>query len=666
MNNVLALLIWFGCWAAGGYLLSVTIFRLPRRERLPAGLGTGLVVQTWLANLLSRVLPLPLSFWLAAFLVIGTGLLAARSLLARREWPRLTFPLSQALTFGLLAWVLFAVGRGLTIFDDYQNVPTLSLMATGEIPPRFALDPSLRFGYHYFLLLFAAQVMRLGNLFPWNALDLARGLLIALAILLTHVWVWRMTRSRLAGFLGAVFAAFLGGARWLLLLLPAGVVEQVSAQVTMIGTGAQTAPTLGEALRTFWGLDGAGPIPFPFVFVSGMNHPLVMNHGGTSAMGTVIPLLILLLYRRWRDWRGGAVLTVLIASLALVSEVRFLSLLPTLALAVALYAILHRKAHFPRRAQRWSLVLGIALAIALFQGGVITELGRGFLLRLNGAPARTAYHTFRFSLVWPPSVVSAHLGVLTLTNPVHVTLILLEVGLFLLALPLVLAWGAKMLRARRWWEAMLIAGMAIGAAATFIHYSGTAGISANARLFGAFHAPIALYAFPLTWTWARGRRRGIKTAIAALGLMTIFGGMVTFGIELVAAQKPQLPTFIHEMDARMMKRHWDTLDTDALIFDLYPTRAVTVFGRHTDSHETWYQPKTTWEALSAHPEPEALRAAGFDYFYVGREEWEGFPSALQEKWLDSCARLVDEVTGFRSERNYQKSFRRLYDIRDCR
>ncbi|RME90681.1 MAG: hypothetical protein D6770_01970, partial [Anaerolineae bacterium] len=554
MNNAVSLLLWAGCWGVGGYLLAVAIFALPSRERLPVGLGLGLVAQTFLANLLSLVLPVPLSFWVAAFLMPIAGVLLAWPLLVRREGRRFTFPLSQALALALLTWVMTAIGRGLAIFDDYQNVPTVSLMATGEVPPRFALDPNLRFGYHYFLLLFAAQMQRLGNLFPWNALDLARGLLVALTLLLTYVWVWRMTRSRLAGFLGAVFAAFSAGARWLLLLLPPGVIESLSSQVTLIGSGAQTAPTLAEALRTFWGLNGDGPISFPFAFVSGMKHPLVLSHGGTGAMGNVISMLILILYRRWRDRRAAAVLAVLLASLALVSEIHFLALFPLLALAVALHALSHRRAHVPRNARRWVIVMSIALLIALVQGGVITEIARGLLLRLSGAAERTAYHTFHFAFQWPPSVVSSHLGVLTLTNPTHLLLVFLEVGVILLALPLTVAWGMKMLRAQRWWEAMLIVGMGIGVAATVIHYSGTAGISANARLFGAFHAPIALYAFPLTWVWARGRGQNVRVVAAALGLVAVFGGMLTFGIELIATQKPQLPTFIHEMDARMMKR----------------------------------------------------------------------------------------------------------------
>ncbi len=135
----------------------------------------------------------------------------------------------QFLALALLGYVLFAVGRGLAILDDYQNLPMTSILATGDIPPRFALDPRLSFNYHYATLLFSAQVMRVGDIFVWTALDLVRGFGAALAFMLGGLFVRRFTRSSFLGFVAVLFALFGGGLRWGMLLLPENVGSTWSA-----------------------------------------------------------------------------------------------------------------------------------------------------------------------------------------------------------------------------------------------------------------------------------------------------------------------------------------------------------------------------------------------------------------------------------------------------
>ncbi|PIV26610.1 MAG: hypothetical protein COS37_05530, partial [Anaerolineae bacterium CG03_land_8_20_14_0_80_58_20] len=104
----------------------------------------------------------------------------------------------------------------------------------------------------------------------------------------------------------------------------------------------------------------------------------------------------------------------------------------------------------------------------------------------------------------------------------------------------------------------------------------------------------------------------------------------------------------------------------ALIFDTLPARAVTLFGRYTDSNLTWYVPKESWIALAQSPFPRDLRAAGFDYFYYTLENWETFPAEVQSALDDSCVKLVVETTGPRSDTDFRKSWRRLVDIRACK
>ncbi len=157
----------------------------------------------------------------------------------------------------------------------------------------------------------------------------------------------------------------------------------------------------------------------------------------------------------------------------------------------------------------------------------------------------------------------------------------------------------------------------------------------------------------------------VKMALLSLGFVTIFGGMMLFGVELIAAQKPVLPLAMQAMDVRIYNEYWDKLEPEARVFDLLPARAVTIFGRFTDSHETWYVPKDSWIALAENPLPRALRAAGFDYFYYSLENWEKMSPEAQESLTDSCVQPVVEESGFRSETDFRKSWRRLVDIRGC-
>lgn len=665
MIETVPLLLWAGLWIPGGWLIATFVFRVARRERVMVGLALGLVLQAWFSNILARILPVPASFWGGALVTLLLGLGLVWPLAPGKIRRGLSVPLGQLTALALLAYLFMAIGRGLNIFDDYQNLPTISLMATGEIPPRFALSPDLSFDYHYLLLLIAAQIMRLGDVFPWNALDFVRAVTFGLNLLLIGLWVLRMTRSRLAATLGVFFAAFAGGARWLLLLLPPSLVEAISEQVTLIGSAAQTDPSLARSLLLPWQIEGHGPIPFPFAYTNGLISPMIMTHGGTGLLPGVLAMLMLMLYRRWRDWRGTLVITILLAAFALVSENGYLGALLGLGVALVVYWIMKHSLRLPRSLFPW-LAAGLASAIlAALQGGVLTGVAREWLGRLTGEAGPASYFAIQFVVDWPPSIISGHLGELALTDARTLAVALFELGPLILVLPLVVLWGLKMLRAERWWEAGLAAGLSIGVMALFVKYSGTAGISANSRLLGMLTGPAALYALPLAWIWARRRSEHVKIISLSLGLLTVFGGMLLFGIELIAAQKPQLPTFIHEMDARMAKRYWNTLEPDALIFDPYPTRAVTVFGRYTDSNETWYVPKSEWEALYEAPDPHRLHDAGFDYLYFGIEYWEYIDPPDQAALQDACVRLVDEATGIRSEDDYRKDFRRLLDIRAC-
>lgn len=651
-------LLWALTWMLGGHLIAHQVFRL-RRDRLIVGLSLGLLLQLWVSNLMAYALPVPYSFWAGALLVLAFGLaLAWKSL---RDWHSLfTFSIPQVLVLLFLFYVFFAIGRGLDIFDDFQNIPTTSIMAAGDIPPHFPFDPALRFGYHYLLLLFSAQLMRLGDFFPWTSMDMARAFVMALLILLAYVFTRRTTRSRMAGYLGAFIVTFAGGARWLLLLLPTALTQKISESITLMGSGIPTAPNLAQALISPWVIEGGGPMAFPFAYANGINPPASISLGGVGVIGTLTLLLLILLFRRLRDLPSGIVLTAVLAAYALTGEYTFLIVYPSIGLILFFEWIRARRIVFPRSFLPTLGVGSASLVFALLQGGVLTEIVRG---KLFPSAETESFHTFNFAFS-APSMVSGHLGFMNLLNPYQLIAALVETGPVLLVLPLLFIWGWKMFRARQWWEAGVTVSAALSIFSLFVKYTGTAGASANTRLLATLVLPPTLYAVPLVWTWLQRRGEAWKLSALSIGLAASFGGLVFLGIQLLAIQKPVLPLFINEMDVRMESRHWNQLPRDAMVFDPDPRRVVTVFGRGTDAMTSW-NPKPEWIALMEDPDPYALQAAGFDYLYFGADYLEFLSPEAQAKLQDACIKLVDEVQGIRSPEDYRKDFRRLLDITAC-
>ena len=221
-------------WGIGGWLVTLRWFDLEAHERALIGFGSGLVLANWSANFLARFLSLPVAFWTSALLLFALGIFDARPL------DRMVFPGDPKtywhvwLAFLPTALVLTWIGRGLGMLDDFQNLPTVSLMATGDIPPHLPGNPGLRYGYHYFLILLGVQFIRVAAAAPWTALDLARGLTLTLSIFLVGLLAWRLTRNRAVAVISALFYALASGARWLLLLLPGTLLNRISAAVTLI------------------------------------------------------------------------------------------------------------------------------------------------------------------------------------------------------------------------------------------------------------------------------------------------------------------------------------------------------------------------------------------------------------------------------------------------
>lgn len=665
LAEIIPLLLWAILWALGGIWIARTAFNLRDNEQAMFGLGLGLVLQNWLVNLLAQVIPFLTAIWASAGLVFLMGLIFSWPEIRKNPRFLIKIPIHplQWITLLLLAYVFIAAGRGLAIQDDFQNLPITSVIATGDVPPHFALNPTISFGYHYFSMLFAGQLIHMTNIAPWIGLDVARGFAFALSLMITGLWVERVTGSVLAGFLGGLWGAFAGGTRWLLLLLPTGLLMRISEHINIIGSGANTAPDLLTAMTSDWAVAGAGPYPFPFAFVNGFNTSSVMiYHTGAGGLAGVASILLLMSHNRWRTWRAWVIATMLLAATAISNEVTFARLVVDFYLIALVYMAVKRTIRMPQSLWRWLVVLIPAGVIALFQGGVLTGITSGWLAEvIPGLDSTTrAYHTFNFSFYWPPAFLSTHLGFLQLTDPYQAFVALLEIGPVILVIPLMFIWGVKAFRHERWYESAFILVAFLTLVLAFVQYSGTAGVTAMTRAQSILVGACKTFAVPAIWLWVRHRSQPLKVLSGVFFAVCMLGGMVLFGIQLIAAPKPVVSYYLNDLDARMTQEYWNRLEKGVLIFDPEPERAPVVFGRLTKSSTDWFTRLPEWDALVETPDPKKLHAFGFDYAYIDQSYVEHLPSELRPLLEQPCVKLVKEYTQV-----FPEDFRQLLDIRSC-
>lgn len=655
--NWLPLLGLLALWATGGWLLAARLFDLEPGERSLIGLGLGLTISTWLANLLGHVLPMTISTWGAAAATLGLGALLAFPV--RRQLREMFVPTwGQWALFLGLSLLFTLVGRGLAVQDDYQNLPILSRIAAGDIPPHFPFALDLRLGYHYFLLLVGAEFLRAAGAAPWTALDLARGLSLALTILLIGLMAYRITRKHMAFLVGAFVGAFAGGARWALLLLPPALLAQVSAHVQLIGSGAESGANLAQALIGPWALQGDGPIPFPFAYASGVAEPLVMALSGYGAGPKMLILLILLLGDRGKTKGAWGVLAILLASLALLAENKFAFLVAAAAVLVVWQILKNRTVRLPSRLAWWGGAALAACLIAALQGGLLAEMAEALM---NRAARSMSYYEVTFHLIWPPTVISSHLGNLSLTNPYQLLAAFLEFGPLVLAAPLVGIWLVRILREGRWLEGSVILAGGLSLFMPLVRYSGNAGPTATTRLYNMFIDVCLAYAVPLSWPLLTGSRRAVRIFVVGAGFAAILSGVALFSVQLTAVPVPVASYFLTDLDVQMYRRQWDRLPAEAVVFDPLPRRAATVLGRVVDSQVDLASVTDEFARLIEDPEPGRVHAAGFDFLYADRGYWESHGELLSAP----CVQWVDEVVDVDSATGEVADYRRLADLRAC-
>jgi len=661
MNEFLAaliLIIWALCWIIGGWWMVHSAFNLRPEEEGVIGLVVGLAAEVGLVNFVARLIAFPWAIWISALVVLlaGLGLALSRGGLAGLK---IKIVLNQWLLVIVITYVFFLVNRGLAIFDDYAHLPTLSILATGQIPLHFAYDPQAPFGYHYFLLLFGAQIMRLAGWQPWTAWDIARALTVAPAVLLGGLWAYRVIRKRMAALIGGAAVLFLSGTRWLLLFLPNTFLNILSSHVQLIGSGLTAGPTLITSLSNPWLLDGQGSFLFPFAFENG-----VFSSGAEEVHSAIGLLLVAVLFSllltstRWKNAWGGVVSIILISSLGLLHEVE----LPLLAMALVIitlgWVIRARRIKLPTALKQWWLVWLVSGVIIAFQGGVWTTSLNGVLDRLMGnAPSTSAFALgFQFT---GPAIVSSQLGILSLLNVSQLLVALAEVGPVIWVVPLLAWWAWKAARAERWYEATLLGSAVLSVGMIFVRFTGPTGVGNGARLY--FFIPIcSLMAVSLVWLWASHRKKIIQGIAGSLGGIVLFGGVVMLGVQLPNIKNQISSYFITSPDSRMEALYWNKLEPNTLVFDPVPSRGVTVFGRYTDAGYSWYTFKPSFEHLVKNPDVYRMHSAGFSYAYFDKEYWENLTEVQRKLFDQPCVVLLHE------ESQKGNNWRRVYDIRACK
>jgi hypothetical protein len=550
------------------------------------------------------------------------------------------------------------INRGLAIFDDYSNLPIVSIIATGDVPPHFYLNPEKILDYHYGMHLLAASLVCIGGFFPWSALDLIKSFSIALAVLLTLLWYRRYISKKVAWLWGGLFTLFGAGSRWLLLLVPSSVLLRMSDGVQMIGSGLQTGPNLYTALTSPWKIEGGGPIPFPFAFVNGISNPLSLDIGGNGAFPlATLALLLLLSRRRWRPW-PGLMFGLMMVSLALTSEHLFIIIWVGTVIA-ALVRWFHDRSLSNLVQWGWPLLPGIILTPIM--GGVLSATALRWWTQAISRSSSSGVGLPGVSTYWPPAFFSAHLGALKLTDISQLTIALAEMGPVLFLAPCVTLAIKDLIKSNK----IFIAGLGIMSLISFLmplFIRFTERARDITRLTGTALTIWMVLGLPYMWQiFKRGSKLTKSIIITGYGI-AILGGIALLPEQLISITRIQPSYFIQEPDVVMCRRYWDGLEKDAWMLDpAYPYRPPTLFARTTGpAYQDAYIRLPKFRELVARFDPVEIALSGYSYIYIDRETWQSITPEQRQAFQQRCIKMVYE------QKTDMGDFRRLFDIRKCR
>ncbi|MCW5874705.1 MAG: hypothetical protein KIS88_08700 [Anaerolineales bacterium] len=678
----LALLPWLAAlllsWLAG-WLLATHSFKLNKNERLIAGLALGIVLSAWLLNVIGRWLPSELAFWAAPLILLLMAALVAwrspqRPVLHREDlqiWPWLVAGLG-------MVWLFLLWSKGLALFDEHKNLSLISIMANGDIPPRYSLFPDVYLAYHYGFHLFAAGFMRLGGMLPWSAFDAAKAVTWGIALLLAAALGRRMTGTPWGGWATAAVLALASGVRYLLLVLPPSILLRADSLIQLQGTSALIGQPFSQALLAGWPVDGGPPMPYPFAFLNGILQPFVMAHQGPTTFAVLILLLMWLLLPRLSGRVSIVCAAILMAMWALVWESSYALFAIGLVGFAGLYYLRKRTLGLPYLPAAL-IALAVSAPMVLLQGGTFTEMARELLGSFGGTGLRTAGGLaanwlpalpplaaeagsgfLGFTFRWPLAIVSSHLGPLRIFSPVELLVALFELGPIVLFAPLLTVWAWRRAHAGEW----LLGALTVAAWAGLLlpivfQYEADRDISrltSQALLIWALMLVFAVADRAARWS------PGLRVAgIAALALACL-GGLFVAGIQFTAASSTQLGAGFDKLDAEFSSQVWGTFPDNARL--LGPLGSTTILTGQLSGQLLGDAPAGSELALFEEtPTLELLRLYQYDYLYIDSRWWQSLPEEmrLNTGLQNDCVVTLSEVWD-----NSHVNFRRLLDVSACK
>lgn len=674
LNLLPWLLAMLAAWV-GGWLLATQAFKLNKGERLIIGLGLGIVLYTWLANLLGHWLSADVTFYGAALIVLLTGLIVAWRRKAGVWFERQDFSVWPWLLAGLaLIWLFLRWSKGLALFDEHKNLSLISIIATGDIPPRFTPQSEIYFAYHYGFQVFAASLMRLGGMLPWSAFDTAKSVLWGVTLLLAGLLGRRYIGRPWGAWAAGGVLALATGTRYLLLLMPPGLLLQADKLIQLQGTSALIGKPFSEALTSGWLVDGGPPVQYIFGFLSGIMEPFVMAHQGPNTLSVLIVLLVWLLLPKLAGRWSALLLVPVFAIWALTWETTYGLFVLGLFLFAAIFYLRNRNLNLPD----FKPVLAAAalsIPIVLLQGGTLTEMARHLffasaqaampasalgvgLAGVGTFAAASALDILGFSLRWPPAILSSHLGALNIFSPVELIVGLFEIGPVLLFTPWITRWAWRRARAGDWALGVVSISAWLGfLIPIFFQYEADRDIS---RLSGqallTWTLMLTLLVADRAFVWRPFLR---QAGIAALALM-VFPGIVIAGTQLSAATGTQLGDGFNKLDASISAQMWGTIPEDVRLFG--ELGSTTILSGHLTGQLLDEMPAgSVWDIVLKAPTLENIHR-WFDMAYIDSRWWDDLSPEIQtQSGLDaSCVVTLAEVWD-----NSHVNFRRLLDLRAC-
>lgn len=647
-------------WMMGGWLIATHAFRVEKKERVILGFGLGLVIYLWLINLVGRWVDATAAFILPAILTLVIGLFYAwKSDLAFIDIKDLSvYPLLFIFLF-LFVYSVF-MERGLAIFDDYHHLPAISVIGAGSLPPRYYLNANYDYSYHYGFQLLGASMMRLGDLFAWSAYDISKSLVWAYSIPLVSLLIKRYAQKIWQVIIGTTVFLFIGGTRYLLMLVPSNLLKVLDDSIKFIGVSAGMGLPLSGALASPWSASGGPPTPYIFGFVNGINTSYIMSHAGEWPLALIIMLLLWLLSERITSVKVIPLLAILMAHLALTYESSYGLLLAASAF-LTVYLLITKSMQKHPGFRNFLFAAGLSLPFAIMQGGTLFSIAQS-MFQKSTSPAIIIHSASEsvFSLQWPPTIFSAHFGGLNVFSPAQLLVGILEIGPILFFTPWLTKWVINKFREGEWMTALLLVSAWIGFLLSLI-----VSYNLSERDITRFskHA-ILIWSFILIFLTLTSKDIlsgwGRRMAILSLAVMSL-GGVFSGYTQLSAISRPLFSEGLDGLDSAVSAQTWGTISEGELIFDTSSnswrasalTGALTMAGVNRD-------PIPIWLELFGNPSIQGFIKNGYRYVYYDQIWWRNLTDKQKSLMKDECVVTVTEV----SQDDYYL-FRKLIDLGNC-